>query len=225
MNDTLPPPIDYHWQGSDGVMHSASTVTNGHLIASYWSTRSKIKRHKQERPQYPADLKGEMAIAVAEQEFEDAYEAWEALYDGMIEAKNLFLDHIEYRGLSRDSVICGYCDQEAEYVDDSEVYQKHYGYIYLCRPCEAWVGVHEGTRKAKGTLANKELRQWRRKAHTAFDPMWNGDAAPMSRSEAYQWLTKALGMKRQAHIGSMDIEQCRQVIEACKELWKNGYQY
>ena len=30
--------------------------------------------------------------------------------------------------------------------------------IYICKPCDAYVGVHKGTDKALGRLANKELR-------------------------------------------------------------------
>jgi hypothetical protein len=41
--------------------------------------------------------------------------------------------------------VCSYCYGQTEYVYSLEVYSKSYDMIYLCRPCKAWVGVHEGT--------------------------------------------------------------------------------
>ena len=66
-------------------------------------------------------------------------------------------------------LVCPYCSQPTEYADSSEVYSKNYGKIYLCRPCEAWVGVHEGTNKALGRLADERLRYWKKQAHYFFD--------------------------------------------------------
>lgn len=55
--------------------------------------------------------------------------------------------------------VCPYCKEQTEYVDSACIYGKSYGMIYLCRKCDAYVGVHKGTNKALGRLANKELRQ------------------------------------------------------------------
>lgn len=52
-------------------------------------------------------------------------------------------------------VICPYCGRVAKYVDSSVIYYGHsYGMAYLCRPCNAYVGVHHGTDRPKGSLAN-----------------------------------------------------------------------
>lgn len=41
-------------------------------------------------------------------------------------------------------VFCPYCGERAEFVDSAEVYHgQSYGLIYLCRPCDAYVGCHE----------------------------------------------------------------------------------
>jgi hypothetical protein len=57
-------------------------------------------------------------------------------------------------------VTCPYCGQPAIYVDSAAVYRiGSYGMIYLCRPCQAWVGVHPGTDQPLGRLANAELRR------------------------------------------------------------------
>ena len=55
-------------------------------------------------------------------------------------------------------VMCPYCGERAVYTNSKEVYGRSYGMIYLCRPCDAYVGVHDGTAKPLGRLANAELR-------------------------------------------------------------------
>lgn len=68
--------------------------------------------------------------------------------------------------------ICPYCGQPTEYVDSAAVYHGiSYGMIYLCRKCDAYVGVHRGTDKALGRLANRSLREWKKRAHYYFDPI------------------------------------------------------
>jgi hypothetical protein len=120
-------------------------------------------------------------------------------------------------------VICPYCSAPAVYVDSSEVYARSYGMIYLCRPCKAWVGVHKGTDKPLGRLANKELREWKMRAHAAFDPLWQkklrkcGPRGKKSaRKSGYHWLAAELGIPvKECHIGMMDVEQCKRVVEIC----------
>lgn len=41
--------------------------------------------------------------------------------------------------------ICWYCGNPTKLVSSTSVYAKDYGLIYLCEPCEAWVGMHENT--------------------------------------------------------------------------------
>lgn len=73
-------------------------------------------------------------------------------------------------------VVCPYCHAEAVLVDSAEVYSRSYGNIWLCRPCHAWVGVHtnDGLNRPLGRLADTELREWKQRAHAAFDPLWKG---------------------------------------------------
>jgi hypothetical protein len=117
----------------------------------------------------------------------------------------------------RPVVICNYCGCPAKLVDSKEVYGKSYGMIYLCKPCDAWVGVHKNTRDhvPLGLLANAELREWKKLAHAAFDPLWN--TGNMSRSKAYRRLAETLGRKK-IHIGQSDIEMCMKIIMAANDL-------
>lgn len=115
------------------------------------------------------------------------------------------------------TIACPYCGMRAEYVDSSEIYGKSYGMIYLCRPCDAYVGVHKGTSRPLGRLANAELRHWKIAAHAAFDPLWQSGEYE-KRNDAYAWLAEQMGLPRsKTHIGMFDIEQCKQVIQICNE--------
>lgn len=64
--------------------------------------------------------------------------------------------------------------------------------FYLCAPCDAYVGCHQGTTNAPGRLANTELRAAKMAAHAAFDPLWQSGAK--KRGAAYAWLATALGL-------------------------------
>lgn len=116
-------------------------------------------------------------------------------------------------------VPCDYCGRLSELVDSSIVYRRSYGPIYFCRPCFAWVGVHPGTTKPLGRLANATLREWKKKAHAAFDPLWK--SGRMSRKEAYSLLSDRLNIPiDKTHIGMFDELLCGRVIGICEELAK-----
>lgn len=131
-------------------------------------------------------------------------------------------------------VTCPYCNNQAKLVSSLEIYFTDYGMVYACKPCNAWVGVHQGTILPKGTLANKELREWRKKAHAAFDPLWlrklairklqRGDQyrKVWARGSGYKWLAEQLGLTRdECHIGLFDIEMCKRVIDVCTN-WRKA---
>lgn len=110
-------------------------------------------------------------------------------------------------------IYCPYCGQKAKLKGSAIVYNgRDFGWIWDCRPCDAYVGVHKdsSTFEPKGTLANKELREWRKAAHAAFDPIWQ--SGQMTRKQAYRWLSEQMNLT-EAHIGEFDIEQCRRLIE------------
>lgn len=107
---------------------------------------------------------------------------------------------------------CPYCNKPAKYGPNEEFYGRRYGRSYMCyycKPCGAYVGTHNNTDKPLGTMANKELRDWRRKAHAVFDPIWK--SRKMKRQDAYRWLYNKTG--RWIHMGESDIETCKLVVE------------
>lgn len=113
------------------------------------------------------------------------------------------------------SIICKYCKGPAEMVDSSVVYGRSYGPIYLCSPCDAYVGCHKGTTKPLGEVADATTRSYRKLAHATFDPYWKEGLCP--RKLAYKELAQKLGVKR-IHIGESDAETCKRIIEAAKEI-------
>lgn len=119
----------------------------------------------------------------------------------------------------KESILCPYCQYEAEFKTSKEFYGKDYGCnVWVCYSCEAHVGTHGKGRTPKGTLANKETRQWRELAHKYVDPLWKGKNKKMSRGQTYQWIQKAMDMTPQeAHIGNFTVEQCKKIIRKVGE--------
>lgn len=117
--------------------------------------------------------------------------------------------------------ICPYCNVIAKLEDSAKVYGgRSYGMIWLCAnfpECDAYVGVHKGTSKPLGELANSKLRRARKASHKAFDSFWKGPGG-LSRKKAYRALAKALGISvDNCHIGMFGIEDCKRVVEACSQ--------
>lgn len=109
-------------------------------------------------------------------------------------------------------VDCSYCKSPATLVDSSAFNAKSYGPVWACLPCEAYVGVHPGTTKPLGTLANRELRNLRVMAHRQFDRLWR--ERHMTRSQAYLWLKKVFDLSwDEAHIAMFGPERCMDLIE------------
>lgn len=124
--------------------------------------------------------------------------------------------------------ICPYCGSQTQLIDSKEIYGRSYGLMYICRPCDAYVGTHRGTDKALGRLANRELRQAKKRAHYYFDQIamtdlinkvWKEYIPGISnRNKAYKWLSMKTGISPElCHIGMMDVKQCEKVIRICKE--------
>lgn len=116
--------------------------------------------------------------------------------------------------------VCPYCNRKTEYVDSSIIYGKSYGMIYLCKPCDAYVGVHKGTNNALGRLADKELRYWKKEAHKYFDTIWKEGHA--KRGKLYQHLADHLNLPIElTHIGMFSVETCQEVVDWSKMILNN----
>jgi hypothetical protein len=112
--------------------------------------------------------------------------------------------------------ICPYCGKEPKFVDSKIIYGVSYGMVYLCEDCNAYVGVHKNSTKAKGRLAKANVRKNRMKAHEAFDKLWKSGLMP--RHKAYMKLSRYLRTPRDfTHIGMFDSETCLKVVEFAKK--------
>jgi len=118
-------------------------------------------------------------------------------------------------------VTCPYCGNKAAYVDSEVIYGRSYGMVYLCEPCDAYVGVHKGTNHPLGRLADAKLRWWKKQAHHHFDQLWQGGG--MSRKGAYAWLALKLNiLPACCHIGMFDVDMCKRVCEESQSLINTG---
>ena len=124
------------------------------------------------------------------------------------------------------TTICRYCGSPVVFTSNAEIYGKEYGNgkCYLCRNCRAFVGVHTGTETPLGTLANEELRRYRKAAHFWFDKIWKKPTRITTRYKAYEWLSDELGLPRaKTHIGMFEKDQCEQAIKIAQRiLQENG---
>lgn len=118
-------------------------------------------------------------------------------------------------------MICPYCNSEASIKDSSLIYGRSYGKVLICHSypkCDAFVGVHKKDGVTPlGTMANGELREWRKMAHNDyFDPLWK--SGKMTRSEAYKFMQTLMELpEEKAHIAMFDIDQCKTLIEKLKQ--------
>ena len=110
-----------------------------------------------------------------------------------------------------ENLICPYCGKVSEWVENKEVYGVNYGksyMIYLCRDCRAYVGCHENSRRPLGTMANKELRGLRRRAHMNIDHWYKNGT--ISRGRLYRILSDIFGFE--VHVGGSDEKMCNKLI-------------
>lgn len=132
-------------------------------------------------------------------------------------------DDMHYDG-PRPRPPCPYCSAPTEYMPDSYVYRgRTWGTeVLVCTRfphCDAFVGCHQRSGMPKGTLANQDLRDWRKAAHMNFDPLWK--TGLKHRVQAYMWLSIQLNISMDdCHIGMFDADRCQAAIKACQQWIK-----
>ena len=116
--------------------------------------------------------------------------------------------------LSLLAPVCTECGKDARLGETTEIYGKDYGKAWLCADypdCDNYCGVHRDTNKPLGTMANKELRQLRKRCHKAFDDEWRyGD---VTRNESYEQLANWMKIPvKECHFGMMDVKRCETAL-------------
>lgn len=113
---------------------------------------------------------------------------------------------------------CRYCQSRVSLVKNDEIYGRTYGdwpYAYLCRTCNAYVGLHPHTDLPLGILADQDLRLARQRNKAIFLHLVK--VSHSTRNEAYAWLADELGIPHMhCHWGWFDDEQCRQAGNICR---------
>ena len=115
--------------------------------------------------------------------------------------------------------ICIYCGAPVVYASNATIYGREYGNgkCYKCTSCDAYVGIHNGTCIPKGRLANRELRELKKKCHAVFDAVWQIKKA-ISRTVAYNRLASRLGIAgSQCHFGWFDKPMLLKCLEIMKD--------
>lgn len=120
--------------------------------------------------------------------------------------------------------VCPYCNCISAPTTELKIY----GRIYKNRSmiccinfpaCDSYVGCHEdGT--SLGRLANKNLRELKKKAHDYFDILWKNKH--IERTKLYETLSIDLEIPIEyTHIGMFSENTCKKVIEWSKNKLKN----
>lgn len=101
--------------------------------------------------------------------------------------------------------ICPYCGRETELVNADKIYsRKGLGMVMMCKPCNAYVGVHESgpnKGKAKGRLAGPSLRSLKIRVHAELDRLWS---TPEERKRMYKDLSEFLSIPEEMIKRSID---------------------
>jgi hypothetical protein len=120
--------------------------------------------------------------------------------------------------------VCEYCGANAKltrFGDDPYPYRDDHGPLWVCAPCQAWIGVF--ARSARnvplGRLANAELREWKGKLHSALEPMAeakvrrDGGKIFAARAKGFKWLAGLLSIEEQkCSIHLLDVDQCKAAV-------------
>lgn len=114
---------------------------------------------------------------------------------------------------------CNICNGKVIFTDNNKIYGKKYGSgkMYFCTKCKAYVGTHKPRpREALGLLANKEMREMKKKCHDLFDLKWKNEPTSkkrhIARRNAYKDLAKELGiLEKECHFGYFDLNTLKVV--------------
>ena len=112
--------------------------------------------------------------------------------------------------------ICPFCNGKIRYTSNAEIYGREYGNgkYYLCKSCDAYVGVHNGTNIALGVMANKEMRKLKKQCHSIFDKLWKDNK---ERNGLYYKLSKIMNIDRNhCHFGHFDTDELKRALEILK---------
>ena len=115
-----------------------------------------------------------------------------------------------------EAKLCPYCGSETRLTGQKEVYGKKFNKnkMVVCEDfpeCDSYVGCHK-TGEPLGRLADRRLREQKKKAHYFFDQLWKEKG--MDRGDCYLRLSIFLGLKQEhTHIGMFSEKTCMKVAK------------
>ncbi len=117
----------------------------------------------------------------------------------------------------------------ARFGDAAYPYRDEHGELWVCPPCDAWIGIFPRSRRhvPLGRLANAELRQAKSDLHAALEPLVaakmrrDGCNAFEARAKGIRWLATQLGQDPASTIHGFDLETCRAAIALVREFLAN----
>lgn len=116
---------------------------------------------------------------------------------------------------------CIYCDNNVEIVNNKEIYGKSYGkwpWVYLCKSCGSFVGIHPKTNIPLGTLADTKTRKARVEAKEPFTNLYKSGRIIID--DAYLKLSQKLKIPlNECHFGLFDINMCKKASIASREIF------
>lgn len=119
---------------------------------------------------------------------------------------------------------CGYCGAKASLAragDRTYPYGEDFGPVWICEPCQAWIGVRGRSKNHTplGRLANAALRDAKNRLHRSMEPLVSakmrrdGVSVFEARGKAVKWLATSLGFElNSGSIHELSLEQCERAI-------------
>jgi hypothetical protein len=117
--------------------------------------------------------------------------------------------------------ICIYCNSDVEIVNNKDIYGKSYGkwpWVYLCKNCGSFVGIHLNTNIPLGNLADTKTRKARIESKEPFMNLYK--SGRITIDDAYLQLSKKLKIPlSECHFGLFNVDMCKKAAIAAREIF------
>lgn len=105
---------------------------------------------------------------------------------------------------------CPYCGKDVVTVHSSVIYGAGHDYG-LMRACQDYPACNSYAGRG-ASLANRELRELRKRCHLLLDSIWK--RGHMNRGRVYVLMAKKMGIpQKRAHIAMFRDEECRRLLD------------
>ena len=126
--------------------------------------------------------------------------------------------------INLNPTVCNLCGGNVIFTSNAKIYGREYGSgkMYYCTDCGAHVGTHvPRPTEALGILANKEMRDMKKKCHDLFDQKWKNESTSNkkhnARTKAYAELAEKLNITiDECHFGHFDMDMLKKAYEILK---------